>query len=209
MVTDFELAYFLFLTGRNYRAKMIECGVTALCLDVGVDNAALLAGADHESSEDLVSLFRQTASELNIVLPSAPHEPDWIAFCPIEFHASGLVKLPADPHQRLLAHLAYFTAVMRASRQKEACRFGDHLTWFVSNTTGDYETWFSELTHLESLVSQSDCSSAMKALVDELSKLIAHLSYGGTTTLHLETTEKLVAEIGATHRRRPGLGASL
>jgi len=200
MRSSFELAYFLFLIRRPYREQMISCGVEALERGCQGRHLCMLAGADHDETETLLSIFRKAALECGVTLPPPEHEEEWLAFRSVEPAFENAAKCSDEPTCVPKASwwfYLYLHCVLIEMQQwggEEVSRFVKHARKFVNphEDTGDYYLWLSDLSKHADAVRRSGASQLHVQLVEGFTSAVPDMSYYDIGGEHAEEARKLV-----------------
>jgi len=89
MQSNFEYAYYLYLSGSPFREKMIDYAVEWISSGNDGENISVLACSDYEDDIGLVEIFRNAAKEVGANLPTLEQQQDWMILKRFQFEFEG------------------------------------------------------------------------------------------------------------------------
>ena len=210
MITDFECAYYFYLTGKEYQSKMIACGIKTLLISFESINAALLAGADSEDSESFITYFRDAAKEIGVVLPQtnknhiavdldelSHDEMKWVAVKTIEFVSRSLLTLYC--YEEILFRIWFIYFEIKKWDDDSVREYVAFIEGWIDYCNSTIVTsdayWTVVLDQHCRKVENSSVSKLQKKVVRELTSVIGSVSYGSPTSKHLADLKELTDAI--------------
>ncbi len=192
MKSDFEFAYALFLTERDYRKMMIDCGVKALQENMDGMYLALLAGGDFDDTQTLLENFKKAALECGFDLPKDSEVDDWLVVKNLNyaFENESLLELNKEFELNLCFIYRRINEWVDDSIKKFCFQFGK-----FTNCTGSidhYEDWMDNFIELTKKVESSDVSDFQKKIIVTVMKVIGATSYTVISEEALNETRTLV-----------------
>ena len=194
MQTNFEYAYYLFLTGGHYRPHMIACGVDALLNGLQGEYLTFLAGASKdEESELLVQFFRKAAKETGVYLPSKREEELWHLTKYYQFEPLPKPMAQEDLRDRLNRNLLFIHLQLSQLKQsQEAQTFIEHFGRYPREKIGHYVEWHKRLAGYRDVVMKSDAPVVLKHIISEITGIINSFSYGAIANKDVDRSQALV-----------------
>lgn len=188
MKSEFELAYALFLTDRNYRKAMIDCGVNALLKEMDGMYLALLAGGDFDDTPTLLENFKKAALECGLILPADSEASDWL----LDYGLQNELFLDVD--KEFKRNIRFIYSYINNWSESSLKSFVHQFGMLTGNGGGldDYGNWFDHLDRLSKQVEVSDVSDFHKYVVTTLMNVIDEISYSVISVEALNESRNLV-----------------
>ena len=194
MNSIFQWAFFLYLTDRKYRPRMISCGVEALQNGIDGHFLSLLAGADFEDDESLLNIFLGASREVAVSLPAPDQgqEEDWLTIKIIQYRHEGR-DVPLHIDDEFNRNLRFVHRRLSRSLDSPLVDWAKHFAQWCNNSLSTaYPDWENILVGKNQTVRNSDVADVHKQIVNNVTMIITGVAYGGLDQFDLDESQRIV-----------------